>query len=125
MVLPRLLRTLTAKKAGTQSGDQPHPWPEDPELARRVADTRKRSLIPAARSSGTCYRTAVVIAAAATSRGPSRAPAVDSAARIQLRVASLMHAELTTVIRTPSGPSADPPSGCVGTARHRRASRGP
>jgi hypothetical protein len=42
MVLSRLRKKLAVKSPAAQSGDQPRPWPVDPELSRRVAEIGKR-----------------------------------------------------------------------------------
>jgi hypothetical protein len=42
MVLSRLRKKFAVKRPAAQTGDQPRPWPVDPELSRRVAETGKR-----------------------------------------------------------------------------------
>jgi hypothetical protein len=42
MALPRLRRMLTLKPSAPLTADKPREWPVDPELKRRVEESRRR-----------------------------------------------------------------------------------
>jgi len=42
MLLSRLRKRLTLKRRAVRVEPRPRPWPVDPELSRRAAETRKR-----------------------------------------------------------------------------------